>query len=79
MTKKGFNIFGKFSKGNSENYKSFNEDIWIPRFIVFAVFFLLGMVYVFNYMNPTGDIDIPTDLLAGLTGAVIAYYFKIKR
>jgi len=51
------------------------DDIWAHRFIVAALFMILGAVYAFNATNGT-EPDIPTDLLAGLLGAVIAYYFK---
>lgn len=57
------------------NVGGVREDIWIYRFITIAVFILLGLIYLFNATNGTEQ-DIPTDLLAGIIGSIMLFYFK---
>lgn len=50
------------------------RDVWIYRFIAVSVVAFYGISLYIN-ANNGGNSDIPTDLLAGFVGAVVAYYF----
>ena len=52
-----------------------SESEWATRFIVVASFLILGAIYLFNATNNILDDDIPTDLITGVIGTVVGYYF----
>jgi len=52
-----------------------SEREWVTRFIVVASFLILGAIYLFNATNNILDDDIPTDLITGVIGTVVGYYF----
>jgi len=51
---------------------------WTKRFIVVASFFALVGIYYFNATN-IGTEDIPTDLITGVIGTIVGYYFLRKK
>lgn len=56
-----------------------NDEIFnIKSFIVVAAFSVLVLVYYLNASNPPADPDIPTDLISGILGMIVAYYFKTE-
>ena len=55
--------------------KTTSEREWATRFIVVASFLILGAIYLFNATNNILDDDIPTDLITGVIGTVVGYYF----
>ena len=51
---------------------------WTKRFIVIASFLALVGIYYFNATN-IGTEDIPTDLITGVIGTIVGYYFLRKK
>ena len=59
--------------GKKEKITTSNKSS-TTTFIVVASFIILIVIYLFNATNGIND-DIPTDLITGIIGTIVGYYF----
>ena len=68
-----------FQKATEIDFK--NKKIpkdWILNFIVVISFLILIGVYLFNATNNSAE-DIPTDLITGIIGTIVGFYFLRRK